>query len=515
MTAEIETPAGPRPLHPRLTVVALAPADRVPVAEKYAPSELVALDERIRMARSSAQIARVHLTELDAELARLRAHVSTITVEELNQAETAVSAARVAEEAARRELELVASGGEDRTESAYRDLRTRRDTISETLARPEPPDTGPIRATLDAAYLALTNQRRSDPMALAILDRWRRATAARDTFVTANYATWGDPTALATAEERKQRALDDLADAQKARVRRQQRVARAEEQLAAAETALNDLRGGKDSENGPQLAALSAEVAACRAAATELIGHDPGDAIEHTLATRMVPPETELAALRRALNAAGIGGLTPRWNSAPEFEAIANWCDDADRDRTVRLALTSELADVNGRLARATVAHTASAGDSFDATARRVAAEQALAETRRQRDAAEFHLADLRAQATAGDPVVRAGALEQLGDAEVAWPAAAALAVKADKFVLALLSERHALIDHLLREEPWSVGCLVLDEPGDGVKPADLPGLLMTIDARAERGAVVILTTDPNVIAWAGSQPADRLGLAA
>jgi hypothetical protein len=515
MTAEIETPAGPRPLHPRLTVVALAPADRVPVAEKYAPPEIVALDERIRMARSSAQIARARLNELDAELARLRAQVSAITVEELNQAETAVNAARVAEEAARRELEHVASGAEDRTESAYRDLLTRRETISATLARPEPPDTGPVRVALDAAYLALTNQRRSDPMALAILDRWRHARSARQAYVVAHAATWGDPTELAQAEERKQRAADDLADAQKARVRRQQRVARAEEQLAAAEVAFAELRGGKDSETGSQLEALTAEVAACRAAATELLGHDPGDGFEHALATHMVPPETELAALRRALNAAGIGDLTPRWNSAPEFEAIATWCDDADRERTVRLALTSELADVNGRLARATVAHTASAGDSFDATARRVGAEQALAEARRQRDAAEFHLADLRAQATAGDPEVRARALEQLADSEVAWPAAAALAVKADKAVVALLSERHALIDHLLRQEPWAVGCLVLDEPGDGVAPADLPGLLMTIDARAERGAVVILTTDPDVIAWAGAQPADHLGVAA
>jgi hypothetical protein len=352
-------------------------------------------------------------------------------------------------------------------------------------------------------------------MALAILDRWQRATAARDAFVAAHTATWGDPTALANAEERRQRAADDLADAQKARVRRQQRVARAEEQLAAAEAALEDLRGGQDSENGPQLAALTAEVSACRAAATELVGHDPGDAIEHTLATRMVPPETELAALRRALNAAGIGDLTPRWNSAPEFEAIANWCDEADRDRTVRLALTSELADVNGRLARATVAHTVSAGEAFDATARRVGAEQALAEARRQRDAAELHLADLRAQATAGDPEARARTLDELAQSEVAWPAAAAVAVKSEKAVVALLSERHSLIDHLLREEPWSVGCLVLDEPGDGVGLADLPGLLMTIDTRAEIGAVVILTADPNVIAWAGTQPAGRLGVAA
>ena len=89
------------------------------------------------------------------------------------------------------------------------------------------------------------------------------------------------------------------------------------------------------------------------------------------------------------------------------------------------------------------------------------------------------------------------------------------LTVKAEKAVVALLSERHSLIDHLLREEPWSIGCLVLDEPGDGVRPADLPGLLMTIDARAEIGAVVILTADPNVIAWAGTQPAGRLGVAA
>ena len=513
MTAELDTPAGPRPLHPRLTVVALAADDRVAVAEKYGPPQLVALDERIRMARRSAQIAHAHLAELDAELARLRALASSISVEDLNQAETAVNAARVTEEAARRELELVANSGEDKTESAYRDLLTRRDTIRDTLARPEPPETGPVRATLEAAYLALTNQRRSDPMALAILDRWQRATAARDAFVAAHKASWGDPTALANAEERRQRAADDLADAEKSRVRRQQRMARAEEQLAAAEAALENLRGGKDSENAPQLAALTAEVAACRAAATELIGHDPGDGIEHVLATRMVPPETELAALRRALNAAGIGHLTPRWNSAPEFEAIAVWCDDADRDRTVRLALTSELTDVNGRLARATVAHTASADGVVDATARRVGAEQALGEARRQRDAAELHLADLRAQATAGDPAVRARALDELGNSEVAWPAAAALAVKADKAVGALLSERHVLIDHLLREDPRSVGCLVLDEPGDGV--AELPSLLMTIDARAERGAVVILTADPNVIAWAGTQPADRLGVAA
>jgi hypothetical protein len=514
MAAELDTPAGPRPLHPRLTVVALVPDDRVPVAEKYGPPELVALDERIRRARTSAQIARARLTALDADLARLRAQVSTITVEELNQAETAVNGARVAEEAARRELELVATGGEDRTESAYRDLRTRRDTIRDTLARPEPPDTGPVRATLDAAYLALTNNlRRADPMALAILDRWRRAAAAHDAFVAAHTATWGDPTALANAEKHRQRAADDLADAQKARVRRQQRVARAEEELAAAEAALENLRGGKDSENGPQLVALTAEVTACRAAATELIGHDPGDALEHILATRMVPPETELAALRRALNAAGIGDLTPRWNSAPEFEAIANWCDDADRDRTVRLALTSELADVNGRLARATVAHVGPADGALDFTARRVGAEQALAEARRQRDAAELHLADLRAQATAGGPEIRARALDELGSSEVAWPAAAALAVKSEKAVAALLSERHSLIDHLLREPPF--GCLVLDEPGDGVGLVDLPGLLMTIDARAERGAVVILTGDPNVIAWAGTQPADRLGVAA
>ena len=168
---------------------------------------------------------------------------------------------------------------------------------------------------------------------------------------------------------------------------------------------------------------------------------------------------------------------------------------------------------MNGRLARATVAHSAAADGALDSTSRRLATEQALGGARHLREKAELQLADLRARATAGDPHSRAPAIEELSHAEVAWPAAAALAVRADKAVAAMLSERHSLIDHILREPPF--GCLVLDEPGDGVGLDHLPELLTTIDARAERGAVVILTADPNVIAWAGTQPAGRLGVAA
>lgn len=511
MTAELDTPAGLRPLHPRLTVVGLATADRALVADKYAPPELTTLDERLRAARIAARAARAGLASLDADLTRSREQA--ITVEELNRAETALNAARVAEEAARRDEEHLAAEGQDRTESAYRDLLARRDTIRDTLARPEPPDTGPVRAGVEAAHIAFTKERRSDPMAQAILDRWRRSTTARDAFVAANAATWGDPTALVAAEERRQCAVDDLADARKALVRRHQRVARAEEELAAADAALENLRGGEDSENGPRLAALVAEVEACRASTIELVGHDPGDALEHCLATRMVAPEAELAALRRALSAAGAPELTPRWSSAAELEAIAVWCDDTDRERTVRLALTAELADVSGRLVRATVAYAASAADAGENTARRVAAEQALAEARHRREEVELTLADLRARAMANDPEARAKSLEELSAVEVAWPAAAALAVRADKAVSALLSERHALIDRILSEQPF--GCLVLDEPGDGLAPSDLPDLLTAIDARAERGPVVILTADPNVMAWAGSQPEGRLGVAA
>jgi chromosome segregation protein len=331
-------------------------------AIRAAEAELLAIQRAIaEAARDAAQAAfaaaesRVAQATADAAQAATRAAETEAALPELRTAEadsrTALERARIAQEQS--------AEAETRARAALTEARTRLDTLTRdhTHATKLVADAQAAQARLDEEQTRLLNEVVSAPAALeaagqaedAALEAMREAEAAanRATEDAARIAAESDAArrALAEAEQRARRAAGRLAEAQAefarvaAAIIPPEKVAQAETDRAAAESALLAARDSVTAAESARVAAESAlaaartDSAAADSAATKITAEH--DALAALLAQKFgretapildqisVPPGLEAAlgaALREELSASADPATARHWRNLPPLD---------------------------------------------------------------------------------------------------------------------------------------------------------------------------------------------------
>ena len=478
--------------HDRLTVV-LWP-DVADSVARFASDDKVAV-ELVASVRAAGS-ARAQLGAIEGELARMR-ELQPVSGEELADAERTAAAAAAAEEeavAALTSLDSAPSPSQPRLE-----LEARRAQLHDLLSGAAA-DTAPVQAALNSLRSALVG-RAPDPAGAELLETLQIARGARARAFAA-VTSWPDERKLAKAKARRDETVKELNEAHEKSFRKEQRVGAAEREVEAAEDEVARLSLPAKKDERDALVRADSALAEARTAAGAFLGRDPGDNLDHARANAIEPPSAEVEALAAALTSARVPELIPKQLTTAELAAVGRWCADQSVALRARADLDGELRTVEAKLEAVTADETSDAATIDEL---RLMAEQALADLRRSKAHADLRLADVRARA--GSRTARVDEDER-AKLELSWVPIAASLRRHEKSILTLAARRRSeLVERLSVPTP---GPVVVVEPGLGLDVEAADQVRAFLEARADAGPIVVVTSDTPTVAWGRAMPAVR-----